>query len=175
MSVLTKPAPPTPTPGPELLREAEHSPAGPIPAEELAVLPAPPMVRWPRPIQVLWFGQRQASFMFHYGQRFGDVWSPRGYVPGQAAVICHPDHIRSLFTSPPDQVPTLAAESPLRPVLGPSSVLTSNGSRHLRQRKLLLPPFHGEVIARYEQMIADAASRGIDRWPTGRPFALAPR
>ncbi len=113
--------------------------------------------------------------MFHYRDRFGDVWSPRGYVPGQAAVTCHPDHIRSLFKAPPDQVPTLAAESPLRPVLGPSSVLTSNGPRHLRQRKLLLPPFHGEAIARYEQMIADAASREIDRWPTGRPFALAPR
>ena len=54
-------APPTPTPGPELLREAEPSPAGPIPAEELAVLPAPPRVRWPRPIQVLWFGQRQET------------------------------------------------------------------------------------------------------------------
>jgi cytochrome P450 len=45
----------------------------------------------------------------------------------------------------------------------------------LRQRKLLLPPFHGEAVDRYEQMIADAASREIDRWPVGRPFALAPR
>jgi cytochrome P450 len=72
-------------------------------------------------------------------------------------------------------VPTLAAESPLRPVLGPSSVLTSNGPRHLRQRKLLLGPFHGEAIARYEQMIAEAAEREVDRWRVGRPFALAPR
>jgi cytochrome P450 len=87
----------------------------------------------------------------------------------------HPDHIRSLFTASPEVVPTLASESPLRPVLGPNSVLTSNGPRHLRQRKLLLPPFHGEAIARYEQMIAEAAERGIDRWPIGRPFALAPR
>ncbi|HEY2437807.1 MAG TPA: cytochrome P450 [Solirubrobacteraceae bacterium] len=175
MSVLTRPAPPTRASGAELLGAAEASPAGAISAEELATLPSPPRVRWPRPVQVLWFGQRQASFMFHYRGRFGEVWSPRGYVPGQAAVTGHPDHIRSLFKAPPDQVPTLAAESPLRPVLGPSSVLTSNGPRHLRQRKLLLPPFHGEAIARYEQMIADAASREIGRWPVGRPFSLAPR
>jgi cytochrome P450 len=173
MSVLTKSAPTTSTL--ELLGEAEPSPAGAISTEELKTRPSPPRVRWPRPVQVLWFGQRQASFMFHYRKRFGDVWSPRGYVRGQAAVTCHPDHIRSLFKAPPDQVPTLATESPLRPVLGPKSVLTSNGPRHLRQRKLLLPPFHGEAIARYEQMIADAASREIDRWPVGRPFALAPR
>ena len=97
------------------------------------------------------------------------------YVRGHTSITSHPDHIRSLFKAPPDKVPTLAAESPLRPVLGPGSVLTSNGPRHLRQRKLLLPPFHGEAIARYEQMIAEAAEREIDRWPVGRPFALAPR
>ena len=38
----------------------------------------------------------------------------------------------------------------------------------MRQRKLLLPPFHGEAIERYAQMIADAAEREIDRWPLGR-------
>jgi cytochrome P450 len=126
-------------------------------------------------VQVLWFGQRQTSFMFRNRRKFGDVWGAHGYVRGQPVVTCHPDHVRSLFTAAPELVPTLAAESPLRPVLGPASVLTSNGPRHLRQRKLLLPPFHGEAIARYEQMIADAASREIDGWPIGRRFALAPR
>jgi cytochrome P450 len=124
---------------------------------------------------VVWFGQRQWHFMFHNRKKFGDVWIANGYVRGQTAATHHPDHVRSLFKAPPDNVPTLAAESPLRPVLGPSSVLTSNGPRHLRQRKLLLPPFHGEAIARYEQMIADAAEREIERWPVGQPFALAPR
>ena len=94
---------------------------------------------------------------------------------GRTAVTSHPDHVRALFTAPPEHVPTLAAESPLRPVLGPNSVLTSNGPRHLRQRKLLLPPFHGEAIVRYEQMISRAAEREIERWPIGRPFSLAPR
>ena len=175
MSVLTRPAPPARAPGPELVGTAESSPAGAISVEDLASLPLPPRVRWPRAVQVVWFGQRQSSFMFHYREKFGEVWSPRGYVPGLAAVTSHPDHIGALFKAPPDQVPTLAAESPLRPVLGKNSVLTSNGPRYLRQRKLLLPPFHGEAIARYEQMIADAAAREIDRWPVGRPFALAPR
>jgi cytochrome P450 len=54
-------------------------------------------------------------------------------------------------------------------------VLTANGARHLRQRRLLLPPFHGEAIERYARMIADVANREIDRWPIGRPVALAPR
>ncbi len=45
----------------------------------------------------------------------------------------------------------------------------------MRQRKLLLPHFHGEAIAQYSQMITRAVDREIDRWPTGRPIALAPR
>ena len=45
----------------------------------------------------------------------------------------------------------------------------------MRQRKLLLPPFHGEAIERYTEMIAAATERELDRWPLDRPFALAPR
>ncbi len=98
-----------------------------------------------------------------------------GTIPGPGPVITsHPDHVRSLFTAKPEQAPSLTGESPLRPIVGPNSVLTAVGPRHLRQRKLLLPPFHGEAIEQYTQMIAGAAEREIDRWPLGRPFALAP-
>jgi cytochrome P450 len=45
----------------------------------------------------------------------------------------------------------------------------------MRQRKLLLPNFHGEAIDRYTRSIAAAAEREIESWPVGRPFALAPR
>jgi len=90
-------------------------------------------------------------------------------------VTSHPDHVRSLFTAKPEQAPSLTGESPVLPVVGPNSVLTAVGPRHMRQRKLLLPPFHGEAIERYTQMIADAAEREIDRWPLGEPFALVPR
>src|SRR5262249_29160882 len=60
-------------------------------------------------------------------------------------------------------------------IVGPNSVLTAVGPRHMRQRKLLLPPFHGEAIERYVEMIIDVAEREIERWPVGKPFSLAPR
>ncbi len=158
-----------------LVGAAPPSPAGPIDDAELASLPRPPAIRLPRFAQVWWFGQRQWGFVFRNRERYGEVWGARGYVRGRAAVTCHPDHIRALFKASPEEAPTLAHESPLRPVLGPDSVLTAIGPRHMRQRKLLLPPFHGEAIARYERMIAEAAEREIARWPVGRAFALAPR
>ena len=54
-------------------------------------------------------------------------------------------------------------------------MLTSVGDRHMRQRKMLLPPFHGEAVQRYVQMISEVAESEIDRWEIGQQFALAPR
>ena len=106
----------------------------------------------------------------------GDTWQVELLSRREPFVVTtHPDHVESLFKAKPADAPSLTGESPLRPILGPNSVLTSVGPRHMRQRKLLLPPFHGEAVQRYVQMIADVAEREIDSWPTDTPFALAPR
>jgi cytochrome P450 len=153
---------------------AAASPAGPISEEEAADLRRPPEVPLPRALQVLRFNQRQIQFVFGARRRLGEVWAWQGY-HGYEAVTDHPDHVRSLLTADPADAPSMTAESPLRPIVGGGSVLTAQGARHLRQRKLLLPSFHGDAIARYAEMIADAAEREIGSWPIGRPFALAPR
>ena len=163
------------SPGAELVGEAPPSPAGPIDAEEAAGLPGPPSVDLPRALQVLRFNQRQIEFVFGARRRLGEVFRMSGVVPGGPVITSHPDHVRSLFTAKPEQAPSLTGESPLRPIVGPNSTLTAVGPRHMRQRKLLLPPFHGEAIERYTQMISEAAEREIDGWPIGRAFPLAPR
>ena len=152
---------------------APASIAGPADAEE--TLRRPPAISTTRALQVLRFKTRQIEFVFRARRELGEVFWMQAGVKGGAVVTSHPDHVRSLFTAKPEQVPTLTAESPLRPIVGANSVLTANGPRHLRQRKLLLGPFHGEAIERYVAMIRDATEREIERWPLNRPFALAPR
>jgi cytochrome P450 family 135 len=159
----------------KLIGEAPLSPAGPVGPEVAGHLPTPPTVPLPRPAQMLRLNQRQIEFMFKARRKLGEVFRVLGSKPGGMAFTCHPDHVKSLLTAKPEQVPSLTGESPLRPIVGPNSVLTALGERHMRQRKLLLPSFHGEAIAQYEQMIHDAAEREIDLWPVGRPIALAPR
>jgi cytochrome P450 len=153
--------------------QAPSSPAGP--ADPGDPLHEPPTVALPRILQTLRFSQRQIQFVFRARRELGEVFRVKSVLPGGAIVTGHPDHVHSLFTAKAERAPSLTAESPLRPVLGPNSVLTANGPQHLRQRKPLLPPFHGDAIARYQQMISDAAEREIARWPVGRAFALAPR
>lgn len=133
-------------------------------------------MKLPRPLQQLRFSVRQASFLLRAQRELGQTFRMSGVLSDDwVTVTSHPEHVRSLFTATPEQAPSLTGESPLRPIVGPSSVLTLLGEKHMRQRKLLLPPFHGEAVERYVSMISLAAEREIDSWPVGQPFRLAPK
>jgi cytochrome P450 len=150
------------------------SPAGPV--DDGTPIALPPAIALPRLVQAMGFGLRPLGFNLSNQRRFGDVWQMEIPTRRNAfAVTCHPDHIKSVFTAKPDEAPSATAESPLRPILGPNSVLNLIGPRHMRQRKLLLPPFHGEAVKQYVEMIREVAEREIDRWERGRKLALAPR
>jgi len=149
--------------------------SGPIAAAEAAALPAPPSIPLPPLLQLLRFRQRQIEFVFRARRELGDVFALRTGERAAEVMTGEPADVRSLLAARPELAPSSAAESPLRPILGPDSVLTAVGERHLRQRKLLLPHFHGEAIGRYAEAIAEATEREIDSWPLNRPFALAPR
>jgi len=160
---------------PRLIGQAPPSEAGPVDATSLRDLRSPPTIPLPRALQVLRFNQRQIQFVFRWRRELGEVFRMNGIVAGGPVITSHPDHVKSLFTAKPELAPSLTGESPLRPIVGGNSVLTAVGPRHMRQRKLLLPFFHGEAINNYRQLIHDAAEREIESWPLGRPFPLAPR
>jgi cytochrome P450 len=141
----------------------------------MAELATAPDIALPKVAQTLRFSMRQIEFVFKARRELGEVFRMHGVIPGGPVITSHPDHVKSLFMAKPEQAPSLTGESPLRPILGPNSVLTAVGPRHMRQRKLLLPPFHGEAIDQYTQMISAAAEREIDRWPVGETVELAPR
>ncbi len=53
-------------------------------------------------------------------------------------------------------------------------MLLAEDQDHMRRRKLMLPPFHGERMRAYEDVIAEAAIRQVESWPVGERFALHP-
>ena len=156
-----------------LIGVAPPSEAGPLEEEGFAPL-MPPAVRMPRTVQSLRVNVRQADFMFRARRELGETFRVNGLVNGEGVVTSHPDHARSLFTADPELAPTMTGESPLVPIVGPNSVLTLLGPAHMRQRRLLLPSFHGEAVERYTAMIAEVAEKEIDSWPLGTPFRLGP-
>src|ERR1700685_1844732 len=152
-------------PLPELDERAPSgSPAGPV--DPGTAVRRPPALPTSSVRQTLMFGLAPLEFNLRAYRELGDVWQIN--LPSRRepfVITSHPDHVRSLFPADPADVPSLTGETPLRPILGPNSVLMLTGERHMRERKLLLPPFHGEAVQRYVAMIEQVAEREIDRWP----------
>jgi cytochrome P450 len=94
---------------------------------------------------------------------------------GPVVVTCDPATIRSVFTGDPAVLRAGEGNRPLEPVVGPESLLLLDGARHLRRRRLVLPPFHGERLQGYAADIAQLAREELATWPVGAPFALEPR
>jgi cytochrome P450 family 135 len=118
---------------------------------------------------------RPIAFLESCRRRFGDAFSVR-FLGFQTplVMVSDPEAIRALYTGREHGLPpgrTLA----LRPVMGPRSVLLLEGAEHLTRRRLMLPPFHGERMHAYEQVVRKVAERDIESWPLGQPFALHPR
>jgi cytochrome P450 len=89
--------------------------------------------------------------------------------------ISEPAAIKTVFTGDPSAVRVGELRASMAPMFGSSSILLLDGARHMRQRKLLLPPFHGERMERYGELIAAATERELESWPRGREVALQPR
>jgi cytochrome P450 len=106
------------------------------------------------------------------GESFTLTFWPSGM---KLVVVSGPEAVRTVFTAPADVAPSAAGDSPVRPVMGPSSVIVLTGPEHMRQRKLLLPPFHGERMREYERTIVDATRADLASWPIGRPMRVHER
>jgi cytochrome P450 family 135 len=61
------------------------------------------------------------------------------------------------------------------PVMGSHSVLVLTGPEHMRQRKLLLPAFHGERLRAYEDVVVTATRRDMEGWRLGTSMQMLPR
>jgi len=105
-------------------------------------------------------------------ERYGDAFTVNVPIFGRAVVISDPDQIKQLFQAGTDVADNL--ERNLGRVLGPGSLFALRGEEHRKQRKLLVPPFHGRRLAAYEQIIEEETVRELATWPEGRPFATLP-
>ena len=107
-------------------------------------------------------------------RRYGDVVSFSTLFDSRFVMVFDPDLVKQVFRAPPEQLRAGEANALLGPVLGDRSLLLLDGSEHLRQRRLMLPAFHGERMKTYESVMQRAADQAIESWPVGRPFPLLP-
>lgn len=145
---------------------------GPSPRRGLP--PGPP--RLSPLVQTLLWALAPTALLDHCFRRRGEAFTLTFFPSGrQLVMISNPAAVKTLLTAPPEVAPSAAGGTPIASILGPRSVITLTGPEHMRQRKLLLPPFHGERMRAYERTIVSATERSMAGWPLGQPLKLGAR
>jgi cytochrome P450 len=146
-----------------------------LPHPPLGVAASPPGSRAPGVVQLLRYARDPLGFLADQQRRYGDIFAVRFPYFGRIVYVAQPDLVKALFTGDPSVFHAGEANATvLEPAVGPNSVLTLDDGPHMRQRKLLLPPFHGERVERYGELIAEITRREMESWPVGEPFSMRP-
>jgi len=136
----------------------------------------PPGPSAPPALQTWEWLARPTTLLRRSAARHGVPFTLRtAWTDAPMVVVTDPADVRAVFTAPADVVRAGASSSFLEPFVGPSSILILDGPEHLRQRKLMLPPFHGDRMRAHRDLIAGLAAAEVERWPRGVPFATHAR
>jgi cytochrome P450 family 135 len=108
-------------------------------------------------------------------RRYGDSFTLRIANEGTWVFITDPEAVKQVFTGDPRLLHAGEANVVLLPVLGPNSLLLLDEGEHMRQRKLMLPAFHGDRLRGYAETMRRVAENEIASWPLDRPLAARPR
>jgi cytochrome P450 len=139
---------------------------------EASLASLPPGPRLPRVLQTAGFIFTPIRWIEANRRRYGDMVTFSTAFDSGFVMVFDPELIKQVFQASPKQLRAGEANVVLEPVLGRRSVLLLDGAEHLRQRKLMLPPFHGTRLKTYEQVMEGATDDAIDGWPVGEPFTL---
>jgi len=126
-------------------------------------------------LQTLRWFYRPFTFLDSARREFGEMFSVT-FVGFKTPMVMFSDPaaVKAVYTNAANGLPP-GRNLVLEPLLGPRSVLLLQGREHLARRRVMLPPFHGERMRAYEDLVRAAIDREIESWPTGEAFPIHPR
>ena len=135
----------------------------------------PPGLPLPSVLQVVGWWNRPLAFHESCRRRYGKRYTVR--LLGAPPFVMHadPEHIREIFTAPPDVLHPGEGAKILEPVVGTYSVILLDEQAHLAQRRLMLPAFHGDKMQKLSALVGEVTEREVAGWPTDSRVALHPR
>ena len=129
----------------------------------------------PRTLQTVAWWNRTVPFLERCRERYGKRFTMRLLQTPPFVHHSEPEHLREIFTAPPEVLHPGEGARILEPVVGANSVILLDERPHLSQRKLMLPAFHGEKMQALSGLVEQVAEREVARWPKNEPVALHPR
>jgi cytochrome P450 len=137
----------------------------------MAVETLPPRVEMPRVVFMTRFMLHPDRLLDRAYREHGDFFHFVTPLDRTMCVTANPETIKQVFRGDPEVFRAGEGNATLGPLVGQNSTLLLDGAEHMRHRKLLLPPFHGERMREYGEVMADVAERHVARWPKDEPFS----
>jgi cytochrome P450 family 135 len=132
----------------------------------------PPHLPGPQPFQTAAWLLRPIETLGWMHQRYGDLFTIDLGRFGKFVFVSDPALIAQVFKAKPTQLHAGEPNRVLSPMIGTDNVLANDEDRHLRQRKMVLPPFHGKMLQTWAPTFERVALESLDAWPVGEPFQL---
>ena len=130
--------------------------------------------RAPRAWQSLGWQKRPIPYLERCRAKYGKTFTLRFLGIDPFVMMSRPEDVKAIFTAPPEVLHPGEGAQILLPVVGPNSILLLDEERHMTQRKLMLPAFHGERMEALHGLVAEVASSEVEGWTTGTPVPLHP-
>jgi cytochrome P450 len=131
----------------------------------------PPGPREPAALQTVEWIVRPTALLRRAQARYGEPFTLRtAWSDAPMVLVSDPDEIKRVYVAPPEVLQGGEGAAFLEPFAGASSILILHGDEHLRQRRLMLPPFHGEALKRWTATMAEIAHAELDTWTPGEPL-----
>jgi len=105
-------------------------------------------------------------------KRYGETFVVSKNTSPLVVYFSNPKAIQQIFTADPELFEIGSGNDILLPLLGEHSMILLDSDRHQRQRRLLMPPFHGDRMRTYGQLICNITNQVMSQWRIGKPFVV---
>jgi cytochrome P450 len=129
----------------------------------------------PKWVQTIVFLRYWPRFVSACGRRYGKAFTIRAATVPPMVYVADPAEIKKVFAGDPSIFHAGEANAMLSGLLGDTSVLVIDDDVHRDRRRLMLPPFHRDAVAKQAEQMVQIAADNIAGWPVGTDFAVAPK
>src|ERR671932_574273 len=141
----------------------------PVTNTQLIPMTLPNGPKAPPFVQLIQWISDPLTYMDKCAKQYGDIFTAQVTNGGPWVMIYHPQAVQEMLNSNAFHAPG-KVNSIAKPLVGEQSMLLLSGERHKRERQLLMPPFHGERMRNYGQLICDIAQDVASKWSVDQPF-----
>lgn len=155
--------------------ERQHASSAPRKPQARTAVTHPPQAPIPAPLQTFLFWRSPFQYLQHCQDRYGPTFVLRATSQPPLVFLSDPRDIHSLMAAPLDTLRPGEGGAAISPIVGERSFMLSDDAEHIAGRKTVLAAFHRNAVNQHTHMIAGAARRAAEEWPTDRTLALHPR